>query len=106
MLRLPRCVRNRTTLRDSLVLSSDTVDVGECRMAGRLMGRLADDYLEQARECREAALRATSPEVKHRFCQMAETWELLARQRLAYTHIADVLAKVKGDNDNGGSDAA
>ncbi len=69
------------------------------------MVRNVEEYLLQATQCREAAERTVSAAEKHRLVQMAETWEVLARQRTAYLQLETMLAKIKGD-DAGGSDGA
>jgi hypothetical protein len=60
------------------------------------MDRL-QDYLRQAKECREAAGRATIDIARENFLRMAETWETLARQRQAFLGLTEVLANMEPD---------
>jgi hypothetical protein len=69
------------------------------RAEARKMERLRD-YQQQAKECREAAARATSPEMRDHYLRIAETWEILAKQRGLQLNLADVLAEI-GEPGNG-----
>ena len=61
--------------------------------------KLLTEYAEQAKGCREAASRAQTESEKANLLQMAEHWEVLARQRAAQMHLEDVLAALlKPDN--------
>jgi hypothetical protein len=64
-----------------------------------------EQYAEQARDCREAAVKARTDEERAHLLQMAERWEELARQRAAHLHLEDVLAELlqKNGNHNGGT---
>jgi hypothetical protein len=51
--------------------------------------RAATDCIHHAKECRRLAKLAVKPEDLKHFVEMAETWELLAKQRKADEQIAD-----------------
>jgi hypothetical protein len=58
------------------------------------------EYLQHAKECREAAAKASSPGVREHYLHMAETWEVLARQRIAHEHLEGMLTEIgKPDDD-------
>jgi hypothetical protein len=67
------------------------------------------DYVQQSKNCRQAAAKAASEAERDHLLHMAERWEELARQRAAYMHLEDVLAGVLKEgngNQNGGANAA
>ncbi|HEX5243570.1 MAG TPA: hypothetical protein VFW23_09955 [Tepidisphaeraceae bacterium] len=63
------------------------------------------EYLQQARECREAAAKAVSADVRSHYLSMAETWRTLAKQRAAQLHLEHLFAELatpEGDPRGGG----
>jgi hypothetical protein len=57
-----------------------------------------DEYIRQAQECREAAGAATTQSIKAHFLKMADTWEVLARQRGAWISLVQALDSVAKDD--------
>jgi membrane protein involved in colicin uptake len=67
-----------------------------------------EEYAEQARDCREAAMAAQTDAEREELLKMAQRWEELARQRAAHLHLEDMLSELlKGKNGsrNGGAAA-
>jgi hypothetical protein len=56
------------------------------------------EYRQQAWECREMAGKATSFALKRQLLQIAETWEMLARQREAYLALENTYSAVRNAN--------
>jgi hypothetical protein len=50
-----------------------------------------EDYAQQAKECRRLAAKALLPDIKAYLLQMADQWELLARERAAHEDLQHVL---------------
>jgi len=53
------------------------------------------EYNRQSQECREMAAKATSFALKRQLLQIAETWEMLARQRKAYLAFENTCSAVR-----------
>jgi hypothetical protein len=54
--------------------------------------RAATDYASRAEECRKLAKLAAKPEDWRHFLEMAETWDMLAKQRDDDIKLAKVMA--------------
>lgn len=53
-----------------------------------------ETYVRNAKDCRGAAARASTPEDRDYLLGMADRWESLARQRAAYMQLDSVLTKL------------
>jgi len=60
-----------------------------------------EEYAEHARECREAEAKAVLPEIRAILLEMADRWEVLARQRAAHKQLEHVLADLLKEDGNG-----
>ena len=57
-----------------------------------------EEYLKQAKDCLDRAAKAELPSVRAAYIEMAEHWEMLARQRAAQLGLEDLIATVPKRN--------